>query len=72
MIRVRKDALNTVLNNKLPFEDLLIGFQCRVNRKPNIYNFKFWNYFTNVYIDGDYFRYDNPCNSCEVTLQNIY
>lgn len=53
MIRVRKDALNTVLNNKLPFEDLLIGFQCRVNRKPNIYNFKFWNYFTNVYIDGD-------------------
>lgn len=72
MMRVRMDALNTVITNKLPFEDLLIGFQCRINRKPNIYNVKFWNYFTNVYIDGDHFRYEDPCNSCELTLQNIY
>ena len=72
MIKVREDALYTILSNKLPFEDLLIGFQCRIKRKPNIYNSKFWNHFTNIYIDGDYIRYYNPCNSCEVTLQQIF
>ena len=72
MIRAREDALYSVLSNKLPFEDLLIGFQCRIKRKPNIYNSNFWNHFTNVYIDGDYIRYYNPCNSCEIALQQIF
>ena len=25
-------------------------FWCTIDRKPEIYNFSFWDYFTNVYI----------------------
>jgi hypothetical protein len=31
-------------------EDLSIGFQCRIDRDPDIYNVIFWDHFTNVYI----------------------
>ena len=48
-IKVREDSFSWVLKNNMPFEDLSIGFQCRIDRKPDIYNIKFWNYFTNVY-----------------------
>lgn len=72
ILKVRTEAIINTINNKLPFEDLLIGFQCRVKRKPNVYNNKFWYHFTNKYIDGANFRYDNPCGSCEVLLQKIY
>ena len=72
LIKVRNESLNMVLSNKLPWEDLLIGFQCRIQRKPNIYNASFWNYFTNKYIDEVNFRYKKPCGSCEVLLQQIY
>ena len=40
-MKVRNRSLNIVLTNKLPWEDLLIGFQCRIMRKPNIYNANF-------------------------------
>ncbi len=72
MIKVREDALYNILSNKLPFEDLLIGFQCRIKRKPNVYNVRFWNHFTNKNIDGNHFRYTDPCNSCEALLQKIF
>ena len=72
LIKVRNESLNMVLSNKLPWEDLLIGFQCRIKRKPNIYNASFWNYFTNKYIDKVNFRYKNPCGSCEVLFQQIF
>ena len=49
-IRVRADALEYVINNALPWEELSIGFQCRIDRIPNVYNVEFWDYFTNVYI----------------------
>ena len=49
-IKVREDSFSWVLQNNMPFEDLSIGFQCRVDRKPDIYNVKFWDHFTNVYI----------------------
>ena len=31
----------------LPLEDLSIGFQLKMFRVPNVYNFRFWNHFTN-------------------------
>ena len=49
-VKVRQDSFNWVIKNNLPFEDLLIGFQCLIDRNPDIYNVKFWNYFTNIYI----------------------
>lgn len=49
-IRVRKDELYEVITNGKPWEELSIGFQCRIYRNPNIYNSEFWSYFTNYYI----------------------
>lgn len=49
-IKVRRAELLNVLVNGKPWEDLSIGFQCRIYRKPNIYNSEFWFYFTNVYV----------------------
>jgi len=49
-IKVRQDSFNWVLKNNLPFEYLVIGFQCRIDRNPDIYNVQFWDYFTNIYI----------------------
>ena len=52
LVRVRKDSLWHVIANGLPWEDLSIGFQCRVDRSPDVYNSDFWFHFTNVHI-GD-------------------
>ena len=52
-IKVRRAELLDVLVNGKPWEDLSIGFQCRIYRKPNIYNSEFWFYFTNVYIGNN-------------------
>ena len=49
-IKVRRAELLDVLLNGKPWEDLSIGFQCRIYRNPNIYNSEFWFYFSNVYI----------------------
>ncbi len=49
-IKVRRDELIDVILNGKPWEDLSIGFQCRIYRNPNIYNSKLWSYFTNNYI----------------------
>ena len=51
LIKVRQDSFNWVVKNKYPLEDLSIGFQCRIDRNPDVYNVKFWNHFTNVYIN---------------------
>ena len=55
-IKVRRDELLDVLLNGKPWEDLSIGFQCRIYRMPNIYNSEFWFYFTNVYIGNSVVR----------------
>lgn len=52
-IKVRREELIDVLINRKPWEDLSIGFQCRIYRSPNIYNSEFWHYFTNYYIAGN-------------------
>lgn len=49
-IKVRREELIDVINNQKPWEDLSIGFQCRIYRKPDTYNSDFWNYFTNSYV----------------------
>ena len=49
-IKVRASELDRVIKEGKPWEDLSIGFQCRIYRQPNIYNSEFWFYFTNVYI----------------------
>jgi CMP-N-acetylneuraminate monooxygenase len=49
-LKVRRDSFNWVIKNNIPFEDLSIGFQCRIERFPDIYNVKFWDHFTNIYI----------------------
>jgi CMP-N-acetylneuraminate monooxygenase len=48
-IRVRRDELHEVITNGKPWEDLSIGFQCRIYRNPDIYNSEFWYHFTNNY-----------------------
>jgi CMP-N-acetylneuraminate monooxygenase len=49
-IRIRRHALQEAIVKGLPWENLSIGFQCRVHRKPNVYNVGFWFHFTNIYI----------------------
>ena len=49
-IKVREDSFSYVINNKLPWEHLSIGFQCKIDRIPDEYNLDFWHHFTNEYI----------------------
>lgn len=63
-IKVRREELLDVVMNGKPWEDLSIGFQCRIYRNPNIYNSEFWFYFTNVYI-GNNVAVSNPTKLSE-------
>jgi CMP-N-acetylneuraminate monooxygenase len=49
-VKVRQDAFLWVVYNQMPWEDLSIGFQCRIDRVPDIYNVEFWHHFTNIYV----------------------
>ncbi len=49
ILKIREDSLRGSINRGLPLEDLSIGFQINMYREPNVYNFEFWNYFTNHY-----------------------
>jgi len=55
----------------MPWEDLLIGFQCKLLRNPNTYNVEFWYHFTNSYITSKYIRESSKCNSCTSLSQFI-
>jgi CMP-N-acetylneuraminate monooxygenase len=48
ILRVRSDSLIGAITKGLPIEDLSIGFQIKMYRDPNVYNFKFWDHFTNL------------------------
>jgi CMP-N-acetylneuraminate monooxygenase len=48
--RIRTPAFVETIRNLLPWEDLLIGFQARFDRVPNVYDSDFWYHFTNVHI----------------------
>ena len=69
-ISVRLEAFANIIINKLPWEDFSIGFQCRIKRQPNLYNSKFWYYFTNVYIGAENYRYDANCGACNLINQS--
>lgn len=48
ILRIRADIMAGAISRGLPLEDLSIGFQILMYRQPNVYNFKFWDHFTNV------------------------
>lgn len=47
LLRIRDSSMIGAFSQGLPFEDLSIGFQVKMFRAPNIYNFSFWDHFTN-------------------------
>lgn len=46
LLKARKDSLWNIVYYGLPIEELSIGFQCRINRKPDQYNAAFWKHYT--------------------------
>lgn len=69
-IYIRSEIFMAVVLNMLPWEDFLIGFQCRIYRFPNVYEDNFWYHFTNEYISMENFRYSPLCGSCSIIEQN--
>ena len=47
LLKIRAASLVGAFSRGLPLEDLSIGFQIKMFRSPNVYNFQFWNHFTN-------------------------
>jgi CMP-N-acetylneuraminate monooxygenase len=47
LLKIRASSLVGAFRRGMPLEDLSIGFQIKMFRIPNVYNFKFWNHFTN-------------------------
>jgi CMP-N-acetylneuraminate monooxygenase len=70
-LTVRKESFLSTIYNKNPWEDLLIGFQCKVYREPNEYNVDFWNHFSNIYISEKMIRTTSPCNNCNILNHEI-
>ena len=65
VLKVRKESFLNTIYNKLPWEDLSIGFQCKVLRNPNLYNVNFWQHFTNTYLTSINVRSVTDCASCQ-------
>ena len=65
VLKIRKESFLNTIYNKLPWEDLSIGFQCKIFRDPNIYNASFWHHFTNIYTTPQNVRSVTECASCE-------
>lgn len=71
--RIRKEAFIQVVRELLPWEDIAIGFQARIDRTPNIYNSDFWFHFTNVHIKGRARRAIMNCGgSCRVIEATVF
>ena len=64
-LKIRKESFLNTIYNKLPWEDLSIGFQCKILRNPNLYNKDFWHHFTNIYITSKNVRQITNCGSCQ-------
>ena len=65
-LKIRREELADVILNGKPWEDLSIGFQCRIFREPNVYESDFWFYFTNIYIGRKF----GLSNLSKTTLHN--
>ena len=70
-LKIRNESFIYTLRNMMPWEDILIGFQCKVKRSPNIFNSKFWYHFSNIYINNSRKKYILSCNNCEIIEQKI-
>ena len=46
LIKVRSDSLWHIVYYGRPLEELTLGFQCRIDRKPDQYNAAFWKHYT--------------------------
>jgi len=46
LIKARKDSLWHIVYYGLPLEELSLGFQCRIDRKPDQHNADFWKHYT--------------------------
>ena len=71
-LKIRKEAFINCIRNGKSWEDLLIGFQVKVSRDPNIFNSEFWHYFSNNYVSKKRVKSLSKCNGCEVITQNLY
>jgi len=69
VLKVRKESFLNTIYNKLPWEDLSIGFQCKILRNPNLYNVNFWHHFTNTYITSANVRSVTDCLTCDSLSQ---
>jgi CMP-N-acetylneuraminate monooxygenase len=65
LLKIRKESFLNTIYNKLPWEDLSIGFQCKILRNPNVYNVDFWYHFTNIYTTSINVRSVTKCASCD-------
>ena len=65
VLKIRKESFLNTIYNKLPWEDLNIGFQCKILRNPNLYNIEFWHHFSNVYTASKNIKVVTNCSSCE-------
>ena len=70
-LKIRKETFIYTIKNKMPWEDILIGFQCKVSRDPNIFNSNFWYHFSNVYINNFQRKSILKCNRCEIFTQEV-
>jgi CMP-N-acetylneuraminate monooxygenase len=71
-IKVRYHEFIKVVKQGLPWEDLSIGFQCRIERNPNIYNSDFWYHFSNIYVSENVKGRSENCSGCVITNQKIF
>ena len=70
-INVRKEVFNCVIRERLPWEDISIGFQCRIYREPNVYNSEFWYHFTNIYVSERANVAARSCGPCKILEQKF-
>lgn len=60
-LRVRCDSFRYVMKIGQPWDEMLIGFQARPYRFPDVYNFDFWTHFQDLL----------PNTPCEFSLEII-
>ena len=48
LLKVRTDSMWKIVYYGRPLEELSLGFQCRIDRKPDQYNAAFWKHYTTL------------------------
>lgn len=46
LLKARRDSMWQIVYYGRPLEELSLGFQCRIDRKPDQYNAAFWKHYT--------------------------